>query len=184
MSTLISRIISTLQRWANWKAIAILAALFLIFDFFILPAAKAYPGEENLPVLDLKFWYMPQQAYQAIAEYGPEARRSAAWMHLTIDVAYPLVYGLLLSLSLAMVFRGAAPQQSQLLLFPWRAVIADYLENAGLVAMFLLYPSQFPFLAWITAVFTALKWLQIGFSFLALLVGSLLLLLGRAKNRV
>ena len=181
---MMSRMLPTLQRWANWKVIIILAMLFLAFDFFILPA-MASPGGETLPVLDLKFWYTPQQAFDAISQYSPQARQASVVTHLTIDIIYPLVYGLLLSLLLIVVFRNAAPaQQYQLPLLPWRAVIADYLENVGLVAMFLLYPSQFPLLSWMTAIFTALKWIQIGFSFLALLAGILLLILGKWKRRV
>ena len=178
------RFLPTLQRWANWKVITILAALFLAFDFFVLPA-MASPGGESLPVLDLKFWYSPRQAFQAISQYSPQARQASVITHLTIDVIYPLIYGLLISLLLIVVFRNASPgQQRQLPFLPWRAVFADYLENIGLVAMFLLYPSQFALLSWVTAIFTALKWIQIGFSILALLVGILLLALGRWKRRV
>ncbi|KAF0109055.1 MAG: hypothetical protein FD146_99 [Anaerolineaceae bacterium] len=178
-----SRILPTLHRWASWKLVAILAALYLAFNFFILPAMSV-PGEPPLPILDLKFWYTPQEAYQAISLYSPQARQASVVMHLTIDVVYPLVYGLLLSLLLVLVFRHAAPQHSQLPLLPWRAVIADYLENLGLAAMFLLYPSQFSLLSWATAIFTALKWIQVGFSVLALFAGILLLVLGRLKRRV
>lgn len=179
-----ARLLPMLQRWANWKVITVLAVLFLAFDLFVLPAL-ASPGGEDLPVLDLKFWYTPQQAFNAISEYSPQARQTSVVTHLTVDIVYPLVYGLLLSLLLIIVFRNATPvQQRQLPLLPWRAVIADYLENIGLVAMFLLYPSQFPLLSWMTAIFTALKWIQIGFSFLALLIGVLLLVLNRWKRRV
>jgi hypothetical protein len=181
---MMDRIFSTLQRWANWKVIAILLALFLAFNIFVLPALAA-PGGASLPVLDLKFWYTPAEAYQAISLYSPEARQASALMHLTVDVAYPLVYGLLLSLLLILVFRNAAPaQQRQLSLFPWRAVFADFLENIGLAVMFMLYPSQFSLLSWATAIFTVLKWLQIGFSVLVLLIGILLLVMRRWKRRV
>ena len=179
-----SRLLPTLKRWANWKVITLLVVLFLVFDFFILPAMTS-PDGKPLPVLDLKFWYTPQQAFDAISQYSPQERQASVLAHLTVDVIYPLVYGLLLSLLLIVVFRNASPaQQHQLPLLPWRAVFADYLENIGLVAMFLLYPSQFTLLSWVTTIFTALKWVQIGFSILVLIVGLLLLVLGRWKRRV
>jgi hypothetical protein len=181
---MMSRLLPTLKRWANWKVITALAVLFLVFDFFVLPAL-ASPGGKSLPVLDLRFWYTPQQAFDAISQYSPQARQASVITHLTVDVIYPLIYGLLLSLLLIVVFREAPPaQQNQFPLFPWRAVIADLLENIGLAAMFMLYPSQFLLLSWVTAVFTALKWLQIGFSILVLLVGILLLILRKWKRRV
>ncbi len=179
-----TRLLPILHRMANWKVITVLAVLFLVFDIIVLPLAASSAGQ-HLPVLDLKFWYTPQQAFDAIAQYSPQACQAAVITHLTIDVIYPLIYGLLLSLLLVVVFRSASSeQQRQLPLLPWRAVIADLLENIGLVVMFLLYPSQFPLLAWMTAVFTALKWVQIVISILALFAGVLLLLLGRWKRRV
>lgn len=179
-----NRVLPILQRWANWKTIALLAMLFLVFDIFILPAAASASGE-SLPMLDTRFWYTPQQAYEAIAQYSPEARQTAITTHLTVDFVYPLVYGLLLSLLLLVVYRRApAVQQSQLALFPWRAVFADLFENIGLVVMFAIYPSQFSLLAWLTTIFTALKWIQLGFSFLALLIGVLLLVLKKKQPHV
>ncbi len=179
-----NRVLPVLQRWANWKTIALLAVLFLAFVIFILPV-MASPGGQSLPVLDLRFWYTPQQAYEAIAQYSPEARQTAITSHLTIDVIYPMVYGLLLSLLLLVVYRHApAAQQSQLVLLPWRAVFADLFENIGLVVMFAIYPFRYSLLAWLTTIFTALKWLQLGFSFLALLIGVLLLVLKKRQQRV
>jgi len=173
-----------LKRWANWKVIVVIAVLFLAFDFFILPASASRSGE-SLPILDLRFWYTPQQAYDTIAQYSPEARQAAVVTHLTVDFVYPLIYGLLFSLLILVVFMDASPErQSQLAIFPWRAVAADLLENVGLVVMFLIYPSQFALLSWITAIFTALKWIQIGFSLLVLVVGTLLLVLRKWGRRV
>jgi hypothetical protein len=179
-----ARFLSLLSRLANWKVILALTIAFLVFDFFLLPM-MASPGGKSLPVLDMKFWYTPPQAFDAISQYSAQERQSAAISHLSLDVLYPLIYGALLSLLIIVVFRNApASQQEQLALFPWRAVLADLLENAGLAAMFLLYPNTFNLLAWVTTIFTALKWLQIGFSIVALLVGILLLLLRRKKARV
>jgi len=178
------RFLAVLNKLATWKVIIVLAVLFLAFDFLVLPA-MASPGGETLPVLDLKFWYTPARAYEAISQYSPEARQFSVISHLTIDLVYPVIYALLLSLLLVVVFRAAPESQKrQLPLLPWRAALADVLENLGLVAMFSIFPAQFPLLSWITTIFTALKWLQIGFTFLALLIGLLLLVLKKRKPGV
>ncbi|MCX7608697.1 MAG: hypothetical protein N2049_05710 [Anaerolineales bacterium] len=179
-----NRIFHLLQHWANWKTIALLTALFLTFTVFILPAAASADGK-SLSVLDRRFWYTPQQAYEAISQYSPEARQAAMLTHLSLDVMYPLIYGLLLSLLLLVVYRHApVAQQSQLVLLPWRAVFADLFENTGLVVMFALYPARFSLLSWLTAIFTALKWLQLGLSLLVLLIGVLLLISRKIKRSV
>jgi len=178
-----TRLLPFPQRWANWKVVIALGALVLLFNGVIFPltAGVATPSFASL---DQKLWYTPQQAYDTIAVYTPQQRQSAVLVHLTVDAVYPLVYGFFFSLLLVLLFRRVAPKQEELALFPWRAVLADYLENLGLVILFLTYPTPFSLLAWITAIFTALKWIQLGLAFLALAVGIVLLVLQKRKSRV
>ncbi|MEZ0397320.1 MAG: hypothetical protein ABWK53_12935 [Anaerolineales bacterium] len=181
---MMNRIFTLLRPWANWKVIALLTALFLAFNVFVLPVMTS-PAGQSLPVLDVRFWYTPQEAQAALGQYNPAARQAAILTHLSIDLLYPLIYGLLLSLLLTLVYRASPPaQQYQLFLFPWRAVFADLLENLGLVVMFAIYPAWFDLLAWMTTIFTALKWLQLGLTGAALLIGVLLLILRRRQPGV
>lgn len=178
------RFLSMLNKLANWKVIAVVAVLFVVFDLVFLPLLTT-PAGESVPVLDVRFWYTPQQAEEGIAQYSAEARRASIIGHLTIDLVFPVIYSLLLSLLLIVVFRRTAPEHlRQVSLFPWRAALADIFENLGLVAMFSLHPVHFPLLSWITTIFTALKWLQLGFSLLVLVIGIILLFIKRSESSV
>jgi len=94
---------------------------------------------------------------------------------LTLDLIYPLVYGLLISFLLIVTFQRAFPKKNSAdlaVFIPWSGVLFDYLENFGLATMYLSYPTELIPIAWMTAVFTTTKWTLIGIGFLLILVGA------------
>ncbi|GAB4434955.1 MAG: hypothetical protein Kow002_21660 [Anaerolineales bacterium] len=199
-----AKLLVRFEKWANWKNILVLFILQMLFNLVFLPGASGSDAH-NLPILDLKFFYTPAQAYEIIAAYTPAIRRAAALSRLTVDIIYPLVYGMLICLLLVVTFRRVfandviASERSNLteeeiaasgwvstsstssppridrfdwvIFLPWGGVLFDYLENIGLASLYLSYPAQLTALAWLTAIFTALKWTLIGVAFLALLLG-------------
>ncbi|NOY98226.1 MAG: hypothetical protein GXP40_03340 [Chloroflexi bacterium] len=177
------KILTTLEKWAGWKSILMLAVLELAFNVWVLPGMAPQSGAAaDVPVLDLQFWYTPQQVYQVSAAYSLAQRRAAAVGHLTIDIIYPLVYGLLLSLLLVITLQRALPARRFARLsplFPWLAVLADYLENVALATIFLAYPARLVPLAWAAAGFTAVKWSLIAVVFLLVVAGSVKRILQR-----
>lgn len=168
-----TKLLTIFEKWANWKSILALFALQMLFTLVIMPSASS-SGKLELPILDLHFWYTPQQAYQIIADTPPELRQIAAITHLTLDIIYPIVYGLLICLILIVTFRWAFPKSrfaDAAIFVPWSGVLFDYLENFGLATMYLSYPTELIPLAWATAVFTSLKWTLIGVGFGLVLIG-------------
>lgn len=179
-----NKLIAFFERWASWKNVLIFFALQMIFSIVIMPAASGSDANE-LPVLDLQFFYTPQQAYTIIAAYTPAMRQAAAITRLTLDVIYPLIYGMMLSLLLVLTFRRAFAQSAltdAVIFLPWGGVLFDYLENIGFATMFLSYPREFHALAQVSAIFTALKWTLIGVAFLLALVGGLKLIFSRKQT--
>ena len=169
-----NKLIAFFEKWANWKNVLIFFALQMLFSIVIMPAASGSDANE-LPILDLQFFYTPQQAYDIIAAYTPAMRQAAAITRLTLDVIYPVIYGMMLTLLLMLTFRRAFAKDAVIFL-PWGGVLFDYLENVGFATMFLSYPREFHALAQVTAIFTALKWTLIGVAFLLTLVGGLKLI--------
>ncbi|MBT3320827.1 MAG: hypothetical protein HN392_00925 [Anaerolineae bacterium] len=168
------RFLNFIEKWASWKNILILFVLQMLFNLVIMPSASS-SDTHDLPILDLQFFYTPQQAYAIIGAYTPELRQAAAISRLSLDVIYPLIYGLMLTfllvVTLQRAFRGTS-LKDQLLFLPWGGVLFDYLENIGLATMLLSYPKKFVLLAWFTAGFTSLKWILIVLSFLLVLIGA------------
>ena len=169
-----NQLITTFEKWANWKSILALFALQMLFNLVIMPSASS-SDTHDLPILDLQFWYTPQRAYEIISAYTPELRQAAAMTRLTLDIIYPVVYGLMLCLLLVVTFKRAFPKSrfaDAIVFIPWAGVLFDYLENFGLATMYLSYPTEFYFLARVTSIFTALKWTLIGLGFVLVLIGA------------
>ena len=163
-----------LEKWANWKSILTLLALQMLFNLVIMPGISS-SNKNDLPILDLHFWYTPQRAYEIIGAYPPELLRSAAIGRLTVDMVYPLIYGFMISFLLIVTFRRSFPKNkfTDLVVFiPWGGVLGDYLENISLSTMYLNYPTELYSLAWMASVFTATKWILIGIGFALVLVGA------------
>ena len=176
-----TKLLTTFEKWANWKSILALFALQMLFNLVIMPGISS-SNTNDLPILDLHFWYTPQRAYEIIGAYPPELLRSAVIGRLTVDMVYPLVYGFLISFLLIVTFRRAFPKKNSAdlaVFIPWGGVLGDYLENFGLVTMYLSYPTELIPLAWVTAVITAIKWTLIGIGFVLVLIGAVKLAVDR-----
>ncbi len=173
-----TKLISLFEKWANWKNVLLFFALQMLFNLVIMPAFSG-SNTHDLPTLDLQFFYTPQRAYEIIAAYTPELRQAAAITRLTLDIIYPLVYAMMLTLLLVLTFRRAFPATDDsvrsifdfVLFIPWAGVLFDYLENICIATMFLNYPKEFYFLAQVAAIFTFLKWTLIGAGFVLALIG-------------
>ena len=169
-----TKLLTTFEKWANWKSILLLFALQMLFNLVILPGVSS-SDTHDLPVLDLQFWYTPQRAYEIIGAYPAELLRSAAIGRLTVDMVYPLVYGLLISLLLIVTFRRAFAKKDfadWAVFIPWGGVLGDYLENISLSTLYLQYPAELTSLAWMASIFTATKWTLIGIAFVLVLIGA------------
>lgn len=175
------KLLSLFEKWASWKSVLGFFALQMLFNLVIMPAFSGSDAHD-LPVLDLQFFYTPQRAYEIIGMYSPQLRHAAAIVRLTLDIIYPLTYGMVLALLLVITFRRAFaphPFAETAVFIPWGGALFDYLENLGIATMFFSYPKEYTFLAQITGVLTAIKWSLIGIAFLLALIGVMTLLYRR-----
>ena len=98
----------------------------------------------------------------------------ALLIELTVDVVFPLVYGLFFSLAIGLVYqRSFAPASAmqRFIAVPFLATLCDYLENVGIVLMLLFYPQELGAVALLVRPLTLLKWLFTIISAVLLLVG-------------
>jgi len=161
---MIEKLSTALRKYANGWLVLLLLAGEVFFNAVILPAQQANIERVSggTGPIDLLFFYTPEKVYGMIASYGDEARASYRLFELTGDILYPIVYTLFFSLALTWLFqRGFAstsPMQKYNVV-PFGGWFFDLLENLGIVAMLSIFPSTPGALAWITAVFTLMKWL-------------------------
>src|SRR6478752_157815 len=80
-----------LERLATWPAVTLLFVLFLLCSQGFELRHKSL-GFEN-PGLDSRFWYSPEEARDFFEAIGERGRRLYAITEVTLDLAFPLVYG-------------------------------------------------------------------------------------------
>ncbi len=184
---MIEKLLNFLARLATGRNILICLGLFIAFNAIIFPMAgsriQALSG--GVGPLDLQFSYTPETAYEMLTAYG-EGRMFYALIQVTADVVYPVVYTLLFSLLLTYLFQRGFPGNAalqRLALLPFGAMLADYLENIGIVTLLLSYPAQLPAVAQAASLFTTLKWLSVGAVLALVVVGLAALALKRLYRK-
>jgi hypothetical protein len=157
----------------------------LAFNLVLFPwrtsELRALSGLDN-PILDAQFSYSAQTAFDAAAALGPQGRTLYALSELSLDLVYPILYSLFLSLLMLFVLRRLVPPASGWLRLGWLpfAVLAcDYAENAGLVYMLLTFPAQAPAVVQAASLFTMAKWTLAALAIMLVLAGGVLAVVRR-----
>ena len=171
-----NRISETLQKFASGWLVLVFLAGEIFFNAVILPrqGAKIEASSGGIGPIDLQFFYTPEKAYSMVAAYGEAGRASYRIFELTGDIVYPIVYTLFFSLFITWLFkRGftAESKMQKLNIIPLGAWLFDLLENLGIVSMLSVYPSTPALLAWVSSIFTVIKWLFAGASIVLMLIG-------------
>lgn len=171
-------------RWNKGWLIFILFLLDAFFGGFLLPLIQGMmQGDRGgIQPLDLMVLATPEKIFGMLNAYGEFGRPLYRNVELTVDIVYPIVYLFFFGLLISWLFqRGFAPgsPMRKYNVMPLGAWFFDLLENAVIVALISIFPSQPVGLAWTLVFFTTLKWLFAGASILLLLTG----LVMAAKNR-
>lgn len=174
--------------WASGKALLVLFLVLLPFNLFLFPARserlRALSCQSN-PVLDVRFGYSPEEAYGIVDALGPEGRRLYAVTQVSLDLAYPALYSLLLSGLMALALTHGFPGRRRLAwlaFLPFAMALADLGENLSLTAMMLTYPPALTWLAQLANLFTLLKW-GLGIASFGLILAGLVAWLVRALTK-
>ena len=181
---MLTNISNTLKKYANGWLVHIFLAGEIFFNAVVLPSQQAKlestPGAAG--PIDLQFFYTPKKVYGMVASYGDEIRTSYRTFELTGDIAYPIVYTLFFSLAITWLFQRGFPSDSTMQKYnvvPFGAWLFDLFENLCIVTMLTIYPSTPSALAWISTIFTMVKW-----TFAVLSIGLLLFgIVKAAMNR-
>ena len=178
---MLNAISAKFHAWTTgWRVFILFIADALMMGY-VMPLAAgimAFAANNSVMPLDLMFFYTPAQAFAMMDKYGEAGRSIYLRIELTADIIYPIIYtlffGFLLSWLFQRGFRSDSPMQKWNLA-PVGSWFFDMLENAGIVSMIMMYPSQPAILAWITMIFGSIKW-----GFFLITVGLVLVGLVRA----
>ena len=160
---------------AGWLTLAGLA-IFLLFTALVLPgqSAQAEEASQGADTPDLSFYYSIDDLYDMAETYGEEGRQAYIKARFTFDLLWPIVYALFLATSLSWLFRrGFSPGSGWRMahLAPILGMIFDYLENISTSLVMLRYPARTPVVDFLAPLFTAIKWVFVGGSFVLLVIG-------------
>ena len=184
-----------LTKLSNWLVkntrgwlVLVLLALDVLFMGVLLPGAQTTleSASNGTGPIDLQFFYTPEKVYGMIDSYGAEARAAYRVTELTTDIIYPIVYTLAYSMLITWLFQRGFAKDSfmqKLNVMPFGAWLFDLLENIGIVTMLSIFPSQPAALAWITTVFTSVKWFFAFASIALVLVGVVAAIIGAFRRK-
>ncbi|MGC9469221.1 MAG: hypothetical protein ACP5HS_11565 [Anaerolineae bacterium] len=184
--------IGKLSRWLykvspSWVALVALVG-FLLFAALVLPGqaaeAEAKTGTSVSP--DTSFFYTPTELYAMAEAYGPEGRQAYIRARFTFDLIFPVVYLVFLATTISWVYTRAFDEGS-----PWRranpvpvvGAAFDYLENVSTSLVMARYPALTPVIVTLAPVFTLIKWIFVGGSFIVLLLGVVIALIRWVQAR-
>lgn len=160
---------------ASGRNVLIFFALQMIISALILPYMQGkFDPTKTLGVLDLKFGFTPEEAYNMLSAYGEEGRKYYFFAEAIIDIIYPIIYTCTNVLLLSYVFkRGFAANSfiQQLNIFPILATIGDFAENAGIIAMLNAFPERADTAASFASSAGMFKWIAFGISIALFLIG-------------
>ncbi len=161
---MLDKLSAALRKYVNGWLVLALLAVELFFNAVILPNQQAQieAGSGGVGPIDLQFFYTPEKVYSMVASYGDAGRADYRLFELTGDIIYPIVYTLFFSLTITWLFQRGFPSNSAMQKYnvvPFGGWLFDLFENLGIVAMLSVYPTTPAMLAWVTAIFTVIKWL-------------------------
>lgn len=173
---MLNNLSNTLRKYANGWLVLVFLAGEIFFNAVVLPGqqAKIESGSGGMGPIDLQLFYTPEKVYGMIEAYSLEVRASYRLFEMTGDIIYPIVYTLFFSLAVTWLFQRGFASSSNMQKYnvvPFGAWLFDLLENICIITMLSIYPSTPPALAWISAIFTLVKWLFAGVTVVLLLLG-------------
>jgi hypothetical protein len=159
----------------GWVSLVALG-VFLIFTILVLPRQTASAEQNNAGAgtPDLSFYYSSAELYRMAEAYGEQGRQAYLQARWTFDLLWPIVYAAFLSTAISWLFKPRLPLGSKWRianLVPLIGMLFDYLENISTSLVMLRYPQPCPVGAVFAPIFTPLKWISVGGSFILLLIG-------------
>lgn len=184
----LKRLSASLHRLSTSRVALAATVLFALFMALVLPwqAAEAERTAGGAGAPDTSLWYSPAELYHMAEAYGPEGRQAYLQARWTFDVIWPLVYTAFLIAAISWLARrafGPASRWQRANLAPLLAMGLDFLENLSASIVLARYPAQTPGIAQLAPVFTLLKWIFVGGSFLLLLGSAFAALWTWARHR-
>ena len=185
---MLENVYDRLLPYAKSKYILMGIGVIFLFNVVFLPQFPKLVAGVELPVeeiIDVKFSYSPQEAYDVIEAFSAD-QRAAYWKsELFVDNTYALVYGITYTLLLIFLFSRAFAGNrflQKVALLPLLATFADWVENACIINMVLIFPERNDSLMGMSSMFTSMKWILAGIMIGLIMVSGAKMMMNRGQN--
>jgi hypothetical protein len=148
-------------RWTTFLAAAALVFIFSKYEF----GPRKYP----VKTLDGRCLYKPSAVAGILKQLGDAGRAQYLDQETTIDLIFPMMYGLMFVTAIVSLIPGAAAPR-WLVVLPVLTVLADYSENATVIAMLKRYPGDLGVLPWIASAASGTKGISLLGSTLSMVI--------------
>jgi hypothetical protein len=165
------------NRLATWSVAGLLVVVIMLASQAFVGRHSAYFPTEQL--LDDRRWYTPADVSHLLNDLG-NRRYIYSATELTLDVIYPLSYGLLFAILISQLM---GPRRDWALLMPILTVVFDLAENFLIAYMIFSFDGSETNLAWVAAVCTLAKSIFFLLSLVLILNGGILGLYHARYNR-
>lgn len=168
---------STPSRRALLTGTAVLAAWFAVMNVgsAVIASIAGYHGKVGmLFALSMSPGYGAAAAHGILTALGPQGRIADAVTLAVFDVAFPLLYGWVLSAALRKLTAGSripARMRTIVVRFPLVAVAANWLADACILTLIATFPASLNAVAVAASVLTAIKLAVILVSAAVVIVG-------------
>jgi hypothetical protein len=159
--------------------------IFAIFTATILPSEAIRGVEAGLTQsIDTSILYSVDDLYTIISGYSREVRLAYIYQRFTFDLIWPLVYGAFIFVTTAyLLIKIKVKRINSLIYFPLAAVGLDFLENISVSILMFIYPLRINVIALMASFFTTLKWITLSYSFIQIIILTVVLLIIKIKKK-
>jgi hypothetical protein len=182
-----TKLSNLLHRVSTGWVTVIALVIFVLFTALVLPGQASNAAEETGGDVspDTSLIYTPNDLYNMAEAYGPEGRAAYIRARFTFDLIWPIVYFVFLASTVswlgARAFDAGNPWRL-LNLVPVLGLVFDYLENIATSLVMARYPAETPVVVLLAPIFTLVKWIFVGGSFVVLVVTALVALWRRLRG--
>lgn len=160
-------IIKSLDKLATGRQVLFLFGIYIIFAAFVLPSCEKRIHDaalnNSISVLDLSFGFSPAFAHETLSQMGESGRQIYLWVESTIDIIYPILYGVFFSALMLFLFRKSGQSISTplkyLAFLPLLGMAFDWGENIGIILLIGGFPHFTESLALYTSNMGIVKWI-------------------------
>jgi hypothetical protein len=153
-----------ISKTANLKNTMFLGFLLLVMSVFIMPeAAKEIERcAHGTFMLDGIFYYSPDKIHSIIGAYGEKGRK----LYIAVELSADFIYGIIIALFLCfLIIWSASISKNRIVRFryfiwlPFLYLLANCMENSGIIFMLCNYPKPLYLLALATLFFSFAKFI-------------------------